>query len=105
MAPVLSSKPEAIRARGPTRGSATVDTVEVTRMPPTNGRNSSPEVTGPVSLNFLQVVGQEQEDTEERDPGQAEHGIGAAPGPVEDHPQRQQRVRGPPLGGHERGQP
>ena len=46
MAPVLSSKPEAIRARGPTRGSATVDTVEVTRMAPTNGRNSSPEVTG-----------------------------------------------------------
>ena len=46
MAPVLSSMPEAIRARGPTLGSATLDTVELTRMPPTNGRNNSPEVTG-----------------------------------------------------------
>ena len=51
-----------------------------------------------VALDRLQVVGEEQEDAEDRDPGQPDRDVGAAPGPVQDHPQRQQWVADPALG-------
>ena len=57
-----------------------------------------------VALDHLQIVGEEQEDTEDRDPGQADRDVGAAAGAVQDHPQREQRVADPLLGEHEGGQ-
>ena len=57
-----------------------------------------------VSLDLLQVVREEQEDAEDRDPREDDRDIGAAPGAVEYHAQRQQRVTAPPLGDNERGE-
>src|SRR5207247_8579018 len=56
------------------------------------------------ALDLLQVVGEEQEDAEDRDSRQADRDIGAAPGAVEYHVRRQQRVTAAPLGHYERGQ-
>jgi hypothetical protein len=64
--------------------------------------NRSP--SRPPNSSRLQVVGEEQEDAEDRDPGQPDRDVGAAPGPVQDHPQRQQRLLDPALSERERGQ-
>ena len=57
-----------------------------------------------VALDVLQVVREEQEDAEDRDPGQPDRDVGAAPGPVQDYPQRQQGVTDPALSERECGQ-
>ena len=57
-----------------------------------------------VPLDQLHVVGQEQKDTEDRDPGQEDGDIRAAPGAVQDHPQRQQGMADPLLSQHKPGQ-
>src|ERR1700722_7312018 len=56
-----------------------------------------------VSLDLLHVEGEEKENAEERDSGNADRDVGAAPRSVEDDPQRQQRVTGPLLGDDESG--
>ena len=62
-----------------------LDRLELTRMQPTNGRNSRPQVSG-LSPLTLQVVGQEQEHAEHRYPGQGDRGVRTAAGAVAGSP-------------------
>ncbi|HMG64950.1 MAG TPA: hypothetical protein VK599_18550 [Streptosporangiaceae bacterium] len=55
-----------------------------------------------VSLDLLHVEGEEQEGAEDRNSGDADRDVGAAPGAVQDHSQRQQRVTGSLFGDDER---
>ena len=57
-----------------------------------------------VAQDLLQVVGEEQEDPEQADRGQPDRQVRAAPEPVEDDPQRQQRMGHPPLHQREQGE-
>src|SRR6202035_3866908 len=57
-----------------------------------------------VSIDLLHVEGEEQENGEERNSGDADRDVGAAPGSVKDDPQRQQRVTGSLFGDDERGE-
>ena len=94
-----------MRARGPTRGSSRMlERVRGDQDAGDHRQEGQPAGHRAVALDLLEVVSEEQEDAEDRDPGQAHREVGAAPGPVQDHPQREQGVTDPALGEHERGQ-
>ena len=78
---------------GPKRGSSLLfASTEVRERIATIGRNAKPGADGGVAERDLQVIGQEQEHAEQRGDDQEDREIRTTAIPVDDNPQREQRM-------------
>ena len=79
-------------ARGPKRGSSRLASVAADDDAAREGQEGEAGLERRVVQRALQVVGEEEEGAEQRDPDQQRGQERAAPVAVEDDPQREQRV-------------